>query len=838
MFTRAAQQTPAPPPLLSIFILSAAALAYEVLLIRLFSIIHWHHFAFMVISIALLGYGVSGSFITAFRRKLLDNYARIFFINTLLFGLSSLACFITVQQLPFNALEILWDSSQWQRLLLSYLLLTLPFFFVANAIALTIMRFHQHIPLVYGVDLIGAGTGALLIMLLMQLFTAETLLRLIAVGGISAGFFAMRLFDRRSRDGRTGLLTVSLLLLSMLAVVITPQKWLELRLSEYKGLEQALLMKGTVLLSSHSSPVSETDVVQSPFIPFRNAPGLSLQSPASPPEQLAVFIDGDEMTTIDHVTDSSSLEYQDYMSSALPYHVHAPAQNVLVLDSATGTQILQAYSHGLEQIDAVEADGQLSRLITEQYAGYFGWPRLKDRVTIHTISSRGFAANENNYDLVILGPPGASAGGSAGVHALSASYGLTVEALQSYLKLLAPGGLLSITQRTSTPARANLKLFATAVRAMSDAGISEPENNIAWIRSWNTATLILKNSTLTAEEIQQVRDFSRSRSFDLAWLPDIKEDEVNRFQLLQEPVYYLAARSLLTGSAAKKTDESFIQQYKYDIRPATDNRPYFDNFFRWSSMEEFLSMPGRAGISMIGVGYPTLLFTLVQAIVAAIVLILLPLVFVRADKNMGDVKLRDVDESDTVETAGMRSNIVVYFLSIGLAFLFIELAFIQKFTLILSQPLYAVATALCAFLIFSGLGSLHIQRRLQTATKTIIPALLRRSVVQIGLVVIVYIVILPLISNTLMALPESVRITSAFILAAPIAFVMGMPFPLGMAILQQSRPHLIPWAWAINGCASVLSAILAVLLAIEIGFDGVMLCAVILYMAAWLSHRM
>ena len=161
------------PPLLSVFILSASALAYEVLLIRLFSIVHWHHFAFMVISIALLGYGASGSFITVFRDRLLDNYDRVFIISILLFGLSSITCFIVIQQLPFNTLEILWDSGQWLRLLSSYLLLTLPFFFVANAIALTIMRFHQKISLVYGIDLVGAGIGAMLIMVLLQLFSAE-----------------------------------------------------------------------------------------------------------------------------------------------------------------------------------------------------------------------------------------------------------------------------------------------------------------------------------------------------------------------------------------------------------------------------------------------------------------------------------------------------------------------------------------------------------------------------------------------------------------------------------------------------------------------------------------
>jgi hypothetical protein len=230
---------------------------------------------------------------------------------------------------------------------------------------------------------------------------------------------------------------------------------------------------------------------------------------------------------------------------------------------------------------------------------------------------------------------------------------------------------------------------------------------------------------------------------------------------------------------------------------------------------------------MIGVGYPTLLITLVQASVATFILILLPLFFVPADKNQADKK-RATDR---------RRNIIIYFLAIGLAFLFIEIAFIQKFTLILSQPLYAVAVTLCAFLIFSGLGSLYVQHRMKLASTSAIAVLLRRSVFLIGLITVFYIVVLPLISSTMMVLPETMRIISAFVLAAPLAFFMGMPFPLGLATLQKSCPQLIPWAWGINGCASVLSAILAVLLAIDIGFNGVMLCAVVLYLIAWLSNN-
>jgi len=147
--------------------------------------------------------------------------------------------------------------------------------------------------------------------------------------------------------------------------------------------------------------------------------------------------------------------------------------------------------------------------------------------------------------------------------------------------------------------------------------------------------------------------------------------------------------------------------------------------------------------------------------------------------------------------------------------------------------LYAVAVALCAFLVFSGLGSLYVQRRLKAESTKIVAILLRRSVTLIGTLTVLYIILLPTVSNLIMAWPETTRIISAFVIAAPLAFAMGMPFPLGLAVLQRKNPGGIPWAWGINGCVSVLSAILAILLAIEIGFDGVMLCACGLYLIAW-----
>ena len=800
------------PPLSVIFTLSAAALAYEVLLVRLFSIIHWHHFAFMVISIALLGYGVSGSMITIFQRGLLHRYNSVLIINTIMFGLSAIVCFIVVQRLPFNALEILWDTSQWQRLLMSYLLLTLPFFFVANAIALTMARYHERIALVYGVDLIGAGFGAIAILVLLQLLPPDAVLRILGVAGLFAGLLAVRNLACLGR-----IIASSCIALLTVLILFAPADWFELRLSEFKGLEQVLLINGTKHLLRHSNSISQVDVIESRHIPLRNAPGMSLLSPTPPPDQLAVFRDGDEMTTIDHITGPDSLVYQDYMCSALPYHIQDSPQQVLVLGSATGNELLQAALHNAGHVDAVEADTQLTSLITEDYADYFSWNSISDHVSFHNTSSRGFAAStKNSYDLIVTGVPGGSSGGAAGVHALAVSYDFTIEALEKYLTLLEPDGLLSITLWTSTPERGNLRLFATAVEAMHKHGIEQPGNNMAWIRSWNTATLVIKNSALTETEIMRIREFSKARAFDLAWLPGITQDEINRYQLLQQPVFYIAAKSMLSSSP-----ESFINDYKYDIRAVTDNHPYFNNSFKWSSLPELLGISGRGGIAMIDVGYPTLLFTLLQAIIAATLLILLPLAFVRRNNK---------------PKLSRRRNIVIYFISIGLAFLFIELAFIEKFTLILSQPLYAVAVTLCAFLIFSGLGSLYAQKQMSDSSYEIIPKLLTRSITLIATITLIYIFAIPQITDIVMAMSETARIIAAVLLAAPLSFAMGMPFPLGLAGTRHNDPQLMPWAWGINGCASVLSAILAILLAIEIGFSGVMLTALLFYVLAWLSQ--
>lgn len=790
------------PPTFAIFLLSAVALAYEILLVRLFQIIYWHHFAFMIISLALLGYGISGSLITLARDFCLRHYSLLFFVNLMLFGVGSVVTFISVQQIPFNALEILWDSSQWLRFFLTYLLLSLPFLFVANAIALTLLRFDRKIGQIYGADLIGAGVGAVGVIVMLSLFEPESILRSLAVVGLLAGVPALMLERER-------LLRAVMLCLAIVLVGLLPDYLLKPKLSEYKGLEQTLLMDGARRIESHSNAMSRVDVVESTRIPVRYAPGLSLQSPSGPPAQLGIFVDGDTMSVIDEAVGMANTGYLAYMSSSLPWFLDRDYERILVLNSGTGSGVVQAAVLGSARIDAIEPDSQLTRLFTETYAGFSGWQAFNNRVAIHETTARAWvAATGQSYDLVILGMPGASTGAGAGVSSFAADYTLTVEAVVDYLSRVEQGGYLLMTLWTDTPPKGNLRLFATLVEAMLETGIENPGSRMAWIRSWNTATLLVKQGELTAGEIAGVRDFTNSRGFDLAWLPGMESAEANRIQLLPKPYFHEAALALLGDNA-----ESFITEYQYDIEPVGDANPYFSDHFRWKSIGEFLALPGQAGIALIDVGYPTLIAALGQAFIAVILLILFPLLF-----------LKKVSQG-----LGTKVRVVIYFSAIGLAFLFMELSFIEILTLVIGNPVHAVAVTLSVFLVFSGLGSLAVQWLLESKRRDA-SVILRWSVLAIALIALLYLSFRGQVTEHIMALPESVRTIAAVVFCAPLAFVMGMPFPLGMTMTSRTVPELLPWAWGINGCASVLSAILAVLLAMEIGLDGVMICAAGLYL--------
>lgn len=800
---------PAAPPYLAVALLSAGALGYEILLMRLFSIIQWHHFAYMLISVALLGYGAAGSFVAITRHRLLSHFSAVFASSAALFGITAVAGFALAQHVPFNPLEILWDAQQPLLLLLVYLLLTPPFFFVATALCLAFARFGAQSHRLYSADVLGAGVGSIGILAALYLLMPADALRLIGAVGLAAAGVSAWADGAGSRRRAAALLITAAIIPPML-----PPGWVQLIPSEYKDLSQALRVHGASLVHEGSSPLGLVSVVDSPLVPLRHVPGLSLNATMEPPPQLAVFNDGDgpsALTRFDGAT--APLAYLDYLTSALPYHL-LPRPRVLVLGAGTGTDVLQALYHRARSVDAVELNPQLIDLLEKRYGDFSGRPYAAPGVRVHIAEARGFiAGSRERYQLIQVALLDAYSASSAGLYALSENYTYTTEALQDYLRHLEPGGLLAITRWVTLPPRDTLKLFATAVHALQANGVARPDLQLVLIRGWKTVTLLLKNGAFTAADVAAVKEFCRLRSFDTEYYPGIQAGEANRYNVVDQPDFSAGALALL----GPESDE-FSARYKFNITPASDDRPHFFHFFKWRTLPELLALRERGGMPPLDWGYPVLIATLLQAVVVAVALILLPLAVLRRERAAAAI------------ARGLRGRVAWYFLALGFGFMFIEIAFIQKFILFLSNPLYAVAVVLCSFLIFAGLGS-RVSGRLPSAGPQP-PRALPWLFAYIGLVALAYLALLPPLFHELIALPDLVKIALSVALIAPLAFGMGMPFPLGLASVAGRAEMLLPWAWGINGFASVVAAILASVLAIHLGFNAVVLLAVLFYGAA------
>jgi hypothetical protein len=815
--------------LFALLLISAATLAYELALMRAFSLTLWHHFAYMVISIALLGFGASGTFLALWWRHADSNAAetsprqdpeRVFALLVVLFAISLPVCFLLGQRIPFDPLLVLWDAHQLLVLAAFYLVFFVPFFLAATAIGLLLIERARQAPRVYFFNLLGSGLGSLLLVIFLYLVPPERAVLLIYVVAATAALLALPALSPPTR-------AVALLLLVATFYVFQFTDALQIRLSQYKSLSLNLNLPGAEIVQQRFSPLGRVDVLRSPA--FRHAPGLSLAARAIPASQLALFVDGESagaLTAFDGRT--APLEFLDWTTNAAPYHLLAQpeAARVLVIGAGGGSDLLLALYHSSARVEAVELNPQIVSLVRYTYADFTGHLYDRPQVAVHIKEARGFleaapanGGKERRFDIIQMSLLESLATATAGVHALNESYLYTVEALARALDHLSNRGLLAITRWLVMPPRDAPKLFATAVAALEARGAEQPGQQVVLLRSWATYTLLVKRTPFTPAEIAALKQFCRQRLFDLDYYPGIDPAEANQFTRLDRPYYLEAAREILAGGERRA---AFLHDYPFNLEPATDDRPYFNHFFRWRALPLLLRAYGRQWVPFLEWGYLILVATLAQAIVLSFVLILLPLLI---QPRPAGIKAAHADNL-------LRLPVFAYFLAIGLGYLFIEIVLIQKFTFFLANPIYAVAVVLTAVLVFSGLGSLaagHLVRQGRVTAP--------RACAGVALLGLLAAFLLPVILPPLLGLSTAARVAVSLVLMAPLAFLMGMPFPLAWQRLQGARPALLPWAWGVNGCASVLSAALATLLAISLGFRFVLIAAAALYFLAAVSGR-
>lgn len=789
---------------------------------RIFAITQWHHFAYMIISIALLGCGASGTLLSLgrswFKKKFLCYY-RLF---SGLFPVTILLSYVLSQQIRFNPFEIVWNPRQIYALVAYYLILFVPFCVAALCLGLVLSYYPEQIGLSYGANLLGSGCGVLGIVACLSTWHPVLVLywiSAVALLGMSLGWSDSPTRQRRIFPSIPLLLIWGCLLaLTWIAVKTDPLRLRQvLQISEYKGVNQARHFPQAQVLTESVSSLGVVHTVSSPII--RHAPGISLQYTGEIPSQIGLFVDSEQAGAI---PDSQYVAYLDFLTSSLSYHIR-PAETVLILGAGGGTDVLNALNHGAKTIDAVELNSDIIDLVRYHFAEWTDGLYARPDVRVINQEARGFVeASSARYDTIQISLLDAFGSSVAGVHALHENYLYTVEAVQRYYSRLSPDGILSITRWVKFPPRDSIKLFATVIEALERLNLSDPAQHIVSIRSWATSTLLLSASPFTSEEISIVRTFCQERWFDPIYFSGMNANEANLYNHLPSPEHFQAAQALLFGDR-----EEFYASYPYYVRPAHDHRPYFFNFFTWKHLSTFLKTMEKGMIPFIEWGYLVLIATLLQAVLVSLFLILFPLFVLRKKKR----------------SPRFRLAVILYFSCLGLGYLFIEMVCIQQFALFLAHPTSAVSVVIASFLIFSGCGSLfwaiktekRKQRHSASSREIFSQAgshkqLFLFAITGITICLVLYMPGLSRVFAKCSGWPYSCKVVLTIVLIAPLAFCLGIPFPLGLRALRQQAEELVPWAYGINGYASVLSSLIATCLAIAFGFQAVMFVALFLYL--------
>ena len=808
---------------LVIFLCSLSSLAYEVTLTRIFSVSLWYHFAFMVISIAMLGIGASGTVLTLYPRLKNLSYIGLY---SLLLGIGISMSYILSNLIPFDPVRLSWEKMQLFYISLYYITLSLPFFFTGLIIVTAFSSRGEKSSIVYGADLLGAGTGSIIILYAMTITGPERAVFILSSIALIASFMVSNKW----------LKAVSLICIFLnLTLLLHLPSFVSLRMSPYKGLQVALKYPGAEHLKTYSSSFSRIDTFRSPAVRF--APGLSLRYLDTLPEQIGLSIDGSEMNAITSVYDRETLRFLRYLPSALPYEILNPPlppfskggmggfDDVLILDPKGGLQVLVATHYAPKYIYKVESNPLLIKIIRDDYEDFSG--NIYRDNTWSGLGRSWLRKSNRKFDIIDISLMGSAPSGTFGI---SEDYKFTVEAFREYIARLKPNGILGITLYILPPPRMELRLINTIVSAMEELGLKNVKEHVIAVRSWGSISILVKKSPLTLHEIGVLKEFSKNRRFDVIYYPGIREEETNIYVKMPSNDYYMAFEKILSSS----TRAEFINDYIFDINPVRDDYPFFNYYLKLKNVRETLKLMGGKWQYFIEEGY-ILTVIFIQVLLLSLVLIILPAFSPLFNSPLSKGGHRGVKNwlggfsviISRSEEARQSQKFLPYFAFLGLGFMFVEISLIQKCILPLENPSYAFAIVLTSILTSSGIGSLLSYRVFALKSSLVLFAL--------SILIVLYSIILPSIMDVISSFVINVKIVLVFFTLLPLGLLMGIPFPTGLSILSEKNKSLVSWAWAINGCFSVLAPILTIMLAMAFGFKIVLWLGALTYILAFVT---
>lgn len=787
--------------------LAAATLLLESTLTRLLAVAQFYHFAFLAVSLALLGFGASGALLSVAPRLRRAATDRLLLTCCLGFAAAVGLAYAVVNLLPFDSYSIAWDRRQLLLFGGYYLALTLPFFCGGLGIAAALAQEAGRRSQTYAANLAGSAAGALLALAIMRLAGAPGAVLTAALIGLTPALWLAPARPRALRLLLAAVVLAAIVGCAWLAGVnlnATGQLGLGMTISPYKGLAHAQRTPGAAVLFGRWDEISRVDVVAGAGT--RGLPGLSYTYAGPPPQQLGLARDADALLPVT-LAQPADFPAAAYLPEALAFELR-PHGRVLILEAGGGLGVLQALAAGASAVTAVNSSA-LERQAIAAVAGPTD-PYADPRVRAVVASPRVFLAHDRaTYDVIFLPLTDPYRPVTSGAYSLGETYGLTVEAFEAMLARLAPDGLLVVTRWLQTPPSESLRLIATLITALERRGAASADPLLIAYRGIQTITVLVRPAGWQGDELAQARRFSAARRYDLVWAPDIREDETNRFNRLPRPADYEATAALL----ATADRQAFYAGYPFAIAPPTDDRPFFFHFFRWGQTAEVLASLGHTWQPFGGSGYLVLFALLALVLLLGAGLIVLP---VALGREAGGGR----------PAGGAAWRPTVYFGSLGLAFLFVEIPLIQRYILLFGHPTYAFSIVVVVLLLLAGAGARLTERTSWPVGRVF--GVLTAAVVVVALGG-------PRLTAAALSWPLAGRLLAAAVTLAPPAVLMGMPFPLGLAWIGPLGPRAVAWAWAINGCASVIAAVLAAIVALSWGFTAALLLGAAAYAAAGLA---
>jgi spermidine synthase len=758
---------------------SFAALLLELGLTRLFSVVLFYHFAFLAISIALLGLGAGGVFAYLLKPRLATIStrtlaARLCMVNSVLI----VAVLEIVLHVPV-ALDV--TGKNFLRLTFLYLSAAVPFFLTGLLFSVVFARECHRIPRLYGADLCGGALACLAIVPLLNW-----------IGGPNAILFAG------------------------IALASAAMIWAESpKLRRNAGL--LALALAALIAANHSGRLIDIVYAKGMFrnpawVEFARWNALSRVEVDNQGQSKAIVIDADASTYIMNADVSRwhQTEWEKDLMSAPPAlaNVLRPHGEFAIIGPGGGVDVLRAVANGSPSVTGIEINPIIATTIMrERYADYAQHLYERPEVHIHVTDGRSFVrSTSQKFDVVQMTLVDTWASTAAGAFALSENNLYTVEAFREYFDHLKPDGMIAITRWEFPHPREALRVVSVSMEALHRLGVADPSRNFmvaslgALGENGIPVVVLAKKTAFTSDEEEAV------------------EKHCERYTDLH-PLYLPShpGQNQFSSLIASNDPYGFAKTYAYNVAPVTDNAPFF--FFTLKAGQILGEQGLRHGIDWkVNLGVLVLLLVLVISAIAVLVFLVLPLALRKAESRQSPVPL-------------------LYFVAVGLGYILVEIAFIQRFVLFLGHPTYALTVVIFLLMLSSGAGSLLSRVWLPRAHMAWIPLLL------VSITLLTYIFLLPSRLASLVGMALGYRLVVSAVLLIPLGFLMGMPFPTGLRALASgptlgaapvlgASDNAVEWAWAMNAAASVLGSVLAMVIAIQFGLTVTLACGAVAYLLA------